>query len=195
MSISFNGLTKRISLTGTTTLGVRDLWSRWVDWMSQADNSKFLPAFTTLGGDTIDPTSGTSVPIYAFLQNGWRIKPQESNHTLNVTDGILLVDGGGDPFVNTTGNFMVRVNYSQPVQAITVNTGGAVATDPWSSLIEGAMSAQDVLRILLAVAAGKSIVSSDGVEIKFRDVSDTKDRVRAIADNTGQRDAVILDPS
>jgi hypothetical protein len=41
-----------------------------------------------------------------------------------VNDGILLVEGGGDPFVNTTGSYVVRINYQQPVQAITVATGG-----------------------------------------------------------------------
>lgn len=80
--------------------------------------------FSTVGGDTIDASSGTSIPTYAFLQNGWRVKPQEANHTLNVTGGVLLVAGGGDPFISTTGSFVVRINYSQPVQAITVSTGG-----------------------------------------------------------------------
>lgn len=125
MGYIFDGINKRINLTtGTTTISIRDMWSRWVEWYLIGDNSKFLPAFTQVGGDTIDLSSGTSIPIYIFLQNGWKIKPQESSHTLSVTDGVLIVNGGGDPFVNTTGNFIVRINYSQPVQAITVSTGG-----------------------------------------------------------------------
>lgn len=124
MGYSFDGTTKVIALTpGTTSVSVRDLWSRWVDWWLSSDNSKYLEAFDTLGGDDIDPDSGTTVPIYAFLLNGWRIKPQEANHTLNVTDGILLVEGGGDPFINTTGAFIVRINYQQPVQAISYDSG------------------------------------------------------------------------
>jgi hypothetical protein len=125
VAITFDGPNKRIILgAGTTALDARELWSRWVDWLLTGDNSKFLPAFRQLGGDDIDPTAGTSVPIYLFLLNGWRVRPQEANHTLNVSGAILLVDGGGDPFVNTTGAFTVRVNYQQPVQAITVSTGG-----------------------------------------------------------------------
>jgi hypothetical protein len=84
----------------------------------------------TVGGDDIDLGAGTKIPIYAFLQNGWKLKPQESNHTLNVIDGILLVDGGGDPFINTTGSFVVRVNYQQPVQAISFSTSGGPALTP-----------------------------------------------------------------
>ena len=125
MGYSFNGVTKVITLTaGTASVSVRDMYSRWVDWLLTSDNSKYLPAFNTVGGDDIDVSQGTKIPIYAFLQNGWRVKPQEANHTLNVTDGILLVDGGGDPFVNTTGSYVVRINYQQPVQAISFTSGG-----------------------------------------------------------------------
>jgi hypothetical protein len=125
MGLIFDGATKIITLTpGTTTVSVRRLWSDWVDWFLTGDNSKYLPAFTQVGGNAIDPSVGTSIPIYAFLMNGWRLKPQEANHTLTVSDGILLVNGGGDPFNNTTGAYTVRINYSQPVQAITVSTGG-----------------------------------------------------------------------
>jgi hypothetical protein len=125
MAITFDGPSKRINLTtGTVVVGVRELWSRWVDWQAVSDNAKYLPAFAQVGGDEIDTAAGTSIPIYAFLQNGWRIKPQEASHTLTVSDGVLLVSGGGDPFVNTAGSYNVRINYQQPVQAITVATGG-----------------------------------------------------------------------
>lgn len=130
MAISFDGPTKTMTLSsGTISLNVLDLWSRWVDWFLTSDNSKYLPAFQQVGGDDIDPSAGTSIPVYAFLMNGWKLKPQESNHTLSVSGGVLLVNGGGDPFVNTTGAYTVRINYQQPVQAITVSTGGG--TDPW----------------------------------------------------------------
>jgi hypothetical protein len=125
MGYSFDGASKIITLTtGTTQVSVRDLWSRWIDWQATSDNSKYLDALDVIGGDDIDPSEGTIIPIYAFLLNGWRIKPQEAHHTLNVSDGILLVDGGGDPFVNTTGSYVVRINYQQPVQAISFDSGG-----------------------------------------------------------------------
>lgn len=126
MAYSIDGPTKTISLTsGTTTVSVRDLWSRWVDWFLYEDNSKYDIAFTQVGGNEIDLTAGTFIPIYLFLQNDWKIRPQEADHTLNIGDGILVVEGGGDPFVNTLGSYVVRINYSQPVQAITVSTGGS----------------------------------------------------------------------
>lgn len=125
MGFSIDGPTRLITLTpGTVSFTVPALYSAWVDWVALSDNAKFLPAFRTVGGDDVDVTAGTKVPAYCYLTNDWRVRPQEADHTLNVTGGVLLVDGGGDPFVNTTGDFIVRVNYSQPVQAITVATGG-----------------------------------------------------------------------
>lgn len=137
MSYVFNGTTKTISLTiGTIQMSVVDLWSRWQDWLMIGDNSKYPIAMKQVGSDPIDPTSGTAIPTYIFLVNGWRIKPQESTHTLSVGGGIMLVDGGGDPFINTIGAFNVRINYQQPVQAITVSTGGgaggSTASDIWN---------------------------------------------------------------
>ena len=127
--VTFNGITKIIQIdNGVTTISVRALWSAWVNWFLTDDNSKFLPAFQTVGGNDIDISQGTKIPIYSFLQNGWKIKPQEANHTLTINDGILLVNGGGDPFINTVGAYTVRVNYQQPVQAISFSTNGASST-------------------------------------------------------------------
>jgi hypothetical protein len=83
-----------------------------------------------VGGDDIDAGAGTKIPIYIFLLNGWRLRPQEASHTLSVTDGIILVDGGGDPFVNTLSSYIVRINYQQPVQAISFATGGGSGATP-----------------------------------------------------------------
>lgn len=125
MAFVFDGPNKRINLTsGTTTLDIRDIWSQWVNWLQLSDNSKFAQAFKQVGGDSIDAVAGTSIPIYCFLLNGWKIKPQEADHTLNVSGGILLVEGGGDPFISTNGDFAVRINYQQPVQAIGFSTSG-----------------------------------------------------------------------
>jgi len=124
VAIAFDGPNKRINLTSTTTLSVKELWSRWVDWWLTDDNSKYGIWMLQVGGDDIDEDAGTAIPIYIFLATDIKIKPQEANHTLKVVDGILLVSGGGDPFVNTIGSYVVRINYQQPVQAIGFDSGG-----------------------------------------------------------------------
>jgi hypothetical protein len=142
VSIGFDGPTKLVTLSpGTTSLDVNVLWSRWVDWFVTGDNSKYLPAFAQVGGNDIDIAAGTTIPAYIYVMNGWKIKPQEADHTLAVSGAVLLVDGGGDPFVDTIGAFTVRINYQQPVQAITVATGGgatpsaaAIASEVWDTV-------------------------------------------------------------
>jgi hypothetical protein len=198
--MTFDGENKLVTLS-SSLLGVRDLWSRWQDWWLTDDNSKYLRALDTVGGNSIDPGAGTSIPIYAFLTNGWRIRPQESSHTLNVGDGVLLVEGGGDPFVNTAGSYVVRVNYQQPVQAITVATGGSsgasaasVAEAVWAKAIEGAYTAEQLLRML--VALGVSPATGGGTKtIEFKDLANSKTRVKLkIKDADGNRNAPeILD--
>lgn len=129
MPIAFDGPTKRINLSGVTTLSVRSLWTAFVDWWLTSDNSKYALALRQVGGDDIDPGAGTSVPIFIYLENGWKIKPQEADHTLSVTDGVL-VDLSGSPFVHTTGNFQVLIKEVQPVQAIgfAMSGGGSGGT-------------------------------------------------------------------
>lgn len=198
MGIEFHGPTKTINLTtGTTNLSVRDLWSRWIDWFITDDNSKYQIAMTQTGGEDIDQSAGTSIPIYIFLQNGWRIKPQEANHTLNVSDGILLVDGGGDPFLSTISPFNVKINYQQPVQAIGFATGGsggsggATPDQIWQHVIEAGLSAEQILRILVAVAAGNA-QNLEGTNPQFKNVANNKTRVAATYDN-GERTITTLD--
>jgi len=153
MAISFDGPTKQITLTtGTVTLSVLDLWSRWVDWWLTDDNSKYGLWFTQIGGED------ASIPIYLFQNTNVSIKPQEADHTLAVTAGILFLDGGGDPFMDTTGAFTVRVNYQQPVVAIATDTGGgagASAQEVWEYDISSTSS-----------GAGK-ILSRVWAKIKF----------------------------
>lgn len=130
-TVTFDGATKRIICdSGTTGIDVVGVYTEWVLWALTDDNLKYENAFSELGGNTIDAGAGTSVPVYGFLVNDWRISPDEANHTLAVTGGIILVDGGGDPFVNTVGSYVVRINYQQPVQAIMVSSGGG---DPWAT--------------------------------------------------------------
>ncbi len=97
---------------GVTEVDVTDLYSRWKDWAIL--NPQWLNAFRVVGGD---PTIGANrISPYYFLSNGWRLKPSEANQTLQVS-GILLVDGGGDPYLNTDGTFNVRIVATVPLEA------------------------------------------------------------------------------
>lgn len=156
MPITFNPATKRIVLD-STEVSAAEIWSRWVDWVAEDDNSKYLPALSQVGGD--DLGGGLSIPIYIFELNGWRVRPMESNHALVIT-GNLFVEGGGIPVVNTLGSYNVSVQYTVPVQAQGISTGGggsapsadAVAAAVWSyvsrSLTSGALTVDQATQLM-----------------------------------------------
>lgn len=186
MAYTFDGANKLIILTAQTTMSVRDVYSRWADWV--AANMQWLPAFTTIGGDDIDVGAGTYIPVYAYLTNGWRVRPEESDHTLAVTDGVLLVDGGGDPFVDTLGAFTVRVNYQQPVQAIGVSaspTATDIATMVAGILIEGAETLVDTMRLTRSAVLGAASPDGPATAFKSADGSTTRFRSEPVYDSGG----------
>jgi hypothetical protein len=125
MAYTFNGNDKIITYSaGTTGMDVKDLYSRWKNWV-QSDGNGYLQAMSIVGGDTIDAAAGIYVSAYVFLENGWRIRPSEENHTLKVYNGILLTSSGDDPFIVTLGSYNIQIKYSQPVatQAVIAETG------------------------------------------------------------------------
>jgi len=134
MAIAFDTVTKRIILD-SASVSAQQIYSAWVDWVSQGDNLKWLPAFRSAGGD--DLGGGKYSPPYYFLTNGWRVRPMEANHVLTI-DGNLTVDGGaGDPVVPTLGTFNVLIKLVVPVQAQAFNPGAS--TGPTPAEIAGAV--------------------------------------------------------
>lgn len=118
MAYTFDGTTKRITLSsGTVALDLIDLYSRWKEWVL-AGNAECLLAFSTVGGEI------TEIPLYLFVQNGWLIVPQSANHTLTVTNGILVGQGGADPFTDPAGSYKIRINRQVPGIAIGYSTTG-----------------------------------------------------------------------
>ena len=131
MAYTFDGVTKRISLSaGTVSLDLVDLHSRWKDWVL-AGHAGYAQAFRTVGGDI------PAIPLYLFLLNGWRIVPQAANHTLTVANGILEVDGGGEPFVDPAGSYSIRINREAPGIAIGYSSSGV--SGPSAEMIAAAV--------------------------------------------------------
>ena len=117
----FDGVNKRIILD-STSVTASEIWSRYMDWLAaDSQNAKWGLAMTQVGGDELG--SGLYIPIYIFLQNGWRVRPMESSHQLMIT-GNLFVAEGGSPLVNTLGNYNVIAQYTVPVQAQAMATSG-----------------------------------------------------------------------
>lgn len=129
MSYTFDGANKICVLGVGATLDVKDMYGRWKDWAAEGDNIKYLPFLDVVGGNTT--VGSNSIASYFFVLNGWKVRPSEADQTLTV-NGILNVDGGGDPFVNTIGSWRVRIVQIIPMQAetITVDQGGGGSATP-----------------------------------------------------------------
>lgn len=196
MTYTFDGPNKRIVLGSGSVLDVRDLYSRWKDWSLLSDNTKYLDAFSVVGGDPIDLGAGIYVTSYFFLQNGWRVRPAEASYTLTVENGILLTSTGADPFIPTVGSFNVLVRYSQPVKSETIDTGGTgggiTVAEVWQNHdVEEGLSPEQMLRLILSAVSNKLSINKTTGIVKTRDVADTKDRLVVLTDEDGQRLDII----
>ena len=138
--VTFDGVTK-LAVSTSNELDLIGMYSDYVDWQLTATNLKYFVGFTGIGGSTI--TGSKSIPAYIYQANGWKNRPQEASDTLNVINGVLVGEAGADPFVDTVGAYTVRINYEQPVQAITVSTSGSsftpaeVADAVWDEALSG----------------------------------------------------------
>lgn len=191
MAITFDPATKIITLDSGAVTAV-EIWSRWVDWFVTSDNSKYVPALSLVGGDTID--GSIAIPPYIFLEDGWRVRPMESSHELTIT-GNLVVRGGGNPVVATLGTYQVNVRYTVPVQAQLVNaipTAAQNAAAVMERVTENSMTFEEMFRVQHAALVGKVSGANTTTE-RFRDIADTKDRIVYTVDANGNRTAVTQD--
>jgi hypothetical protein len=154
VAITIDPAAKRLILD-STSVTAQAIYAAWVDWVVLSDNAKYLPAFTSAGGD--DLGGGLLIPAYYFLENDWRVRPLEGNQNLTIT-GNLFVRGGGVPVVSTLGTFQVNVNYTVPVQAQGISTSGS--TGPTASEIAAA-----VLAAMNATPPGVNVVKVTGATI------------------------------
>jgi hypothetical protein len=192
MTVSIDGGSRIITpdgppVDGLIHLNAIDIYSWWKQWVKVGTNSQWAPAFRVVGGDPI--TGNNSLTPYFFLINDWKIRPYEASHQFEI-DGALVVEGGGYPVVPTIGPFNVATQLILPLQANDVG-GTAILT----SLVEPGITMEETLRILLAVAAGKTTITDLGggsASVVFRDTGDTKNRVSAGMTGS-ERTSVTLD--
>lgn len=142
MDVEFDGPNKRIIVNQNIyTLETSKIYSQWKQWVQSGSNAKYLPALRVVGGD---PTVGVKqVAPYFFLTNGWKLRPYEEDHTLNLV-GNLFVDGpetyGSNVTVSTIGYYNVLVNMSTTSDAITMAVGSAVTQQDKDEIVQKTVS-------------------------------------------------------
>lgn len=198
MKVSFYGEERLIVVNyGYTELDVKiDLYSAWKEWSIQEHNTKYLPAFSVIGGDPI--TDILNLGTTFFCENGWKIRPFEGNHTLTIY-GNLYTRDGSPLFVPTVGNYNVLIQMIKSNLIDTIKIGSGVTTQDkediknliFTSIIESDLTLNDILKIMFAVLANKS--TGGGTDtIIFKDVLGITNRLIATVDEYGNRLQVTL---
>lgn len=178
MPASFDGTNLVITLPAATpVIDVEvDLYSDWKEWFKTGTNSKYPLAFRTFGGDPLSATIAAGAYFMFQNQNGWRIRPAEESATITLNGNIAPEDPDLPITIPTIGAYTVLINGIQPVTQNVDAIIDLTATATWGYLIESGFTAEGILRILAAVAAGKAS-GLEGASPAFRDIADTKDRV------------------
>lgn len=97
-----------------------------------------------------------------------------------------IIGNIGADIVPVAGVFVDRTKSA----AFATVAGGA--GDPWSTVIEGGFTAAHIMRLLASAMAGK-VSGAAGTTVTFRDLADSKDRIVATVDASGNRTAVTRD--
>lgn len=120
MAISFNGVTRTITLDASPSVSATEIYSRWKDWQQLSDNTKFLPAFSVVGGDPISPDAALAVNVFVRNDLGWRIAPPEQDIDIVITGNLYpsnpTLPWRGSP----TGDFQTSINTETSVNAVVV---------------------------------------------------------------------------
>lgn len=125
MSYTFNGSARKIILSsGTTSVDVEDLYSRWVDWV-RSSGAGYLQAFRVEGG--APDGRGGFTGKYVFTMNGWQIVPQSADHTLTIDGNIFRDpdDTSALPLVTTVPGYTVLVFFTVSSLAQGISTDGS----------------------------------------------------------------------
>jgi len=97
LSFTFDGPSRLIYVESPTEqFDVLELYSDWKRWVMEGDNSKYVQAMRSIGGEPISDTM--KISPYIEVLNDWRIKPYSGDYELVVT-GNIFATGGINPFV------------------------------------------------------------------------------------------------
>lgn len=113
---------------------VAAIYKAWKDWFVLSDNSKYLPAFDSAGGD---PVGASSLDNVYFLRtdNGWLICPQTTEPEVIVRlDGNLFPYTPGDPlfgydYVVTNGHTHIETTVSTSARLIETGVSGLTVSE------------------------------------------------------------------
>jgi hypothetical protein len=156
--VTFDGPNHLIIVNnGITQINTQDeLYSDWKEWTQIGSNIKYYPAFDLPDGGR-DLTPSIKNGDYYFLNNqdfsdglggtrdGWRIRPYEGNHDLEILGNLYIYDTSKPFLVSTVGSYqvLVRLVTSSLTQTVVYGSGVTsqdkldIADAVWNETISG----------------------------------------------------------
>jgi hypothetical protein len=125
---TFDGVNRLVKLNNTGSISVEDMFSRWKEWVLTSDNSKYVQAFRSVGGDPLTETSNLGSTY--FLTNGWLLQPFTSSYNLTVNGNLYAEYLSGsvyvpqDPISQPSGSYkiLVKMNVSNLIDTVLVES-------------------------------------------------------------------------
>lgn len=176
-----------------------------IDWLNKIVNTTAdildLPLFKDTIRDLEDDTLGMLYPpIITYKRidlgggayfhavdfiNGYKLKfPNAGDYS--------IVGNLNAEIVPVSGVYLER----KTSVAFSTSSGSGSSSNVWEQVIEGTYTAEQIMRMLASVMAGKTNITDNGnntATVVFRDLSDTEDRVTA--EMTGsERTNITLNP-
>lgn len=157
--------------------------------------------FVSAGGNVKKLADGSlRTPRYAIFNNCKVVPDVTASHDLTITGEQLFAPGFGAEPTGTgpaaidktplPNGIDVNVDY-RPSEAEVIIVGGS---NPLANVLEGALTVEDALRVILSAVAGKGGPDQNGT-FRYRDLADTKDRIVADVDQGGNRTSIAVDGS
>ena len=152
-----------------------------LDLKNLEDDEAGMPFLRTHNHNTEVTLGGVTIARTFEIINGYTITFENGSYAVKLTGANNNI-----PDITNVNSVSIRSN----------NSAGMIVADDasslWATAIEGSLTAEQCLRVLLAIMAGKSVITNTNpVHVKFRDIADTKDRVDATMDGT-KRSSVTL---
>lgn len=169
---------------------------------SWADSYTGLPDGSRIGDGFVTPLDDGGLGADIFATSSLTAGIDADGVIASTIAGLATVTASADRGVQLSSAIAGVGSLTAGIDAVgnllaAIKVNAVTQTDIESAVleatVEGGLSLKEVLRILLAVAAGKSDIAA-GPVVTFRDQADTKNRVTATMAGS-ERASVTLDPS
>ena len=182
---------------GAGDVTVQDLWDTYSAIAAQLDNliyKKLIDRPKAGGKAVLSATKSIGITLMQNnLQTKFADQPGPTYVIKRVVDGNLIAQDHLEAELEALASSDFT-NWKNEADVSAAITGSPSATEIWQHVIEAGLTAEEIVRVIAAAAAGKG-GRKTATSYQYRDLADTKDRLDVVTDGQGHRDSVAVDAS